>query len=166
MDQKQQKNKAKKKGSPISFFIAFLIVFLVPRLAEVLEEGDLDFWFRRMGFWLRHHLQDVSFLIPLAAVVCLVVAIAVVKTTKKEREQEQVGNSSQGRTSAAMQRKDPRNPSFSQPDPYCLVCDHTGEDHFLRDKEQRIRQLDEWLRIGLIDRAEYRVLRDRYERDL
>ena len=52
------------------------------------------------------------------------------------------------------------------PDAPCVVCEHTGEDHLARDKQNRIRQLDDWLKSGLIDRAEYAVLKDRYERDM
>ena len=54
----------------------------------------------------------------------------------------------------------------SIPDAPCVVCEHTGEDHLARDKQNRIRQLDDWLKSGLIDRAEYAVLKDRYERDM
>ena len=55
---------------------------------------------------------------------------------------------------------------FSAPEPACIVCEQTGEDHFVRDKERRLAQLDDWLKIGLIDRDEYRVMRDRYERGI
>jgi hypothetical protein len=55
---------------------------------------------------------------------------------------------------------------FSVPSAPCIVCDNTGEDHFQRDKSRRIRQLDDWLKIGLIDRDEYRVLKDRYQRGI
>lgn len=52
------------------------------------------------------------------------------------------------------------------PDAACVVCDNTGEDHFAHDKAQRIAQLDDFLKNGIIDKAEYRTLRDRYERNL
>ena len=62
-------------------------------------------------------------------------------------------------------RPDPRMKTFTKPDAPCIVCDITGEDHFLRDRENRIKQLDEWLKNGLIDKTEYRILKQRYERD-
>lgn len=62
--------------------------------------------------------------------------------------------------------EDPRMKTFTKPDAPCVVCEHTGEDHLARDKQNRIRQLDDWLKSGLIDRAEYAVLKDRYERDM
>ena len=67
---------------------------------------------------------------------------------------------------SAIHRFDPRSKSFVKPDAPCIVCEHTGEDHLERDKQNRIRQLDDWLKTGRIDRSEYRVLKDRYERDL
>ena len=67
---------------------------------------------------------------------------------------------------SAIRRFDPRSKSFVKPDAPCIVCEHTGEDHLERDKQNRIRQLDDWLKSGLIDRSEYRVLKDRFERDL
>ena len=55
---------------------------------------------------------------------------------------------------------------FSAPEAPCIVCEQTGEDHFQRDKVRRLQQLDEWLKIGLIARSEYLVLRDRYQRGI
>ena len=40
------------------------------------------------------------------------------------------------------------------------VCD---EDHFLRDRRNRLSQLDDWLKSGLIDRKEYSELKKRYK---
>ena len=40
----------------------------------------------------------------------------------------------------------------------------TGRSDLTDDQKKRIRHLDEWLQSGLIDRAEYKVLRERYER--
>ena len=57
-------------------------------------------------------------------------------------------------------------PRRDMPDAACVVCDNTGEDHFAHDKAQRIAQLDTFLKNGIIDKAEYRTLRERYERGL
>lgn len=57
-------------------------------------------------------------------------------------------------------------PPPDMPDAACVVCDNTGEDHFAHDKAQRIAQLDTFLKNGIIDKAEYRTLRERYERGL
>ncbi len=55
---------------------------------------------------------------------------------------------------------------FSAPEAPCIVCENTGDDHFQRDKVRRIAQLDDWLKNGLIDREEYRVMKDRYQRGI
>ncbi len=55
---------------------------------------------------------------------------------------------------------------FRAPEAPCIVCEQTGEDHFQRDKVRRIAQLDDWLKNGLIDRSEYLVLKDRYQRGI
>ena len=60
----------------------------------------------------------------------------------------------------------PVPPPPDMPDAACVVCDNTGEDHFAHDKAQRIAQLDDFLKNGIIDKAEYRKLRERYERGL
>lgn len=41
----------------------------------------------------------------------------------------------------------------------------SAEDHFQRDRRNRIEQLDEWLKNGLIDRKEYLELKRRYRED-
>ena len=56
----------------------------------------------------------------------------------------------------APQRSVPPRRSMSppdMPDAACVVCDNTGEDHFAHDKAQRIAQLDDFLKNGIIDKA-------------
>ena len=67
----------------------------------------------------------------------------------------------------AQAQRAPRHPlPPDMPDAACIVCDNTGEDHFAHDRAQRIAQLDAFLKNGIIDKAEYRTLRERYERGL
>ena len=66
--------------------------------------------------------------------------------------------------SAALPRRPMPPPDM--PDAACVVCDNTGEDHFAHDKAQRIAQLDTFLKNGIIDKTEYRLLHERYERGL
>ena len=168
----QQKNNGKnKKSSGFGFFWIFLLVVLLPKLFELMEDGDLEFafqrFFSRLRYWaMRNGLPTElpMILMSVAVVVVVFVIVAAAASAKKKRAENT--NTRSGRTSAAVQRPDPRTRSFSEPDPYCVVCDHTGEDHFQRDKAQRLRQLDDWLKIGLIDREEYRVLHDRFERGI
>ena len=131
---------------------------LLSQAAENLDTGAV----RRALFRLPYQAGPV--LIPLVMVVVVAAAaLLVLRAVKRQREGT---DTKEGRSSAAVRRPDPRTQSFTRPEPSCIVCDHTGEDHFQRDKAQRIRQLDDWLKNGLIDRAEYKVLKARFERDL
>ena len=73
------------------------------------------------------------------------------------------------RPAPSMQRQAAKNPAhrdFRAPEAPCIVCEQTGDDHFQRDKARRIAQLDDWLKNGLIDRSEYLLLKDRYQRGI
>ena len=102
---------------------------------------------------------------------------AILKKAKgKQQSQQKSGQNAR----AAAQRRTPTvelhrpapsmnraaHRQFTVPDAPCIVCENTGEDHFQRDKARRIAQLDEWLKNGLIDRKEYLVLKDRYQRGI
>ena len=173
MDNKNNQKKKNKGGGGVLLF--FLLFFLLPRLLEALEDSGFERQFSRaiwqMQRWLIQLGLDPDLLpvLVVAVLVLIAVLIGAAKMAMKKRKEEQGSTkayTSAGRTRAATQRPDPRNRSFTPPEPSCIVCDHTGEDHFLRDKAQRIAQLDEWLKNGLIDKEEYRVLQSRYERDL
>ena len=45
------------------------------------------------------------------------------------------------------------------------TADIAHEDHFQHDRQNRIRQLDNWLQSGLIDRKEYRALKKKFENE-
>ena len=164
-------NQKKKKSGGGGFLLAFVLIFLLPRLFELLESTNFRYALWRLQLWAMRNGIDPQLLpIMLVAVVALVVAAIAALSAARKKKAAETGrpqtNSAGGRTSAASRRPDPRNRSFTPPEPTCIVCDHTGEDHFLRDKAQRIAQLDEWLKNGLIEKNEYRVLKDRFERDL
>ena len=164
-------NQKKKKGGFGSVLVVFLVIFLLPRLFELLESADFRYALWRLQRWAMRNGIDPQ-LLPImlvSAAALAVAAIAALSAVRKKKAAETgraQTNSAGGRTSAAKSRPDPRSRSFTPPEPSCIVCDHTGEDHFAHDKAQRIAQLDEWLKNGLIDKAEYRVLKDRFERDL
>ena len=103
------------------------------------------------------------------------------KSGKKQQNAQQSGQESRPaaqrqtpsvqmhRPVPSMQRQAAKNPAhrdFRAPEAPCIVCEQTGEDHFQRDKARRIAQLDDWLKNGLIDRQEYLVLKDRYQRGI
>ena len=164
-------NNKKKKNSGWWIWLVFVGI---GALANAAEDMDLQrLWLRFRVNMLRRgwDLSELGQYLPMLAtaaviVVALVAVTAAVKSAARRRAEVSDRRPAAARTSAAVQRRDPRTKSFTQPDPYCVVCDHSGEDHFRHDREQRIRQLDEWLKNGLIDREEYRVLKSRFERDL
>ena len=164
-------NQKKKKGGFGSVLVVFLVIFLLPRLFELLESADYRYALWRLQRWAMRNGIDPQ-LLPImlvSAAALAVAAIAALSAVRKKKAAETgraQTNSAGGRTSAAAQRPDPRNRTFTPPEPTCIVCNHTVEDHFLRDMAQRIAQLDEWLKNGLIEKDEYRVLKDRFERDL
>ncbi|MBQ9250115.1 MAG: hypothetical protein IJ179_07080 [Oscillospiraceae bacterium] len=49
------------------------------------------------------------------------------------------------------------------PGAYQTAGENAEVEPFTREKEQRLRQLDEWLANGTIDKEEYQRLKDRYE---
>ena len=67
----------------------------------------------------------------------------------------------------SMQRREPvtAQRSYTKPEAYCVSCELSGEDHFVRDRQRRLAQLDDWLKNGLVDREEYQVLKRRFQND-
>ena len=66
---------------------------------------------------------------------------------------------------AAGKKKREKDTTLSRQRNTDMPRDAQGEDHFQRDRRNRISQLDDWLKSGLIDRDEYKTLKRRYERD-
>lgn len=116
-----------------------------------------------------------------AVMAVFVLAIALIAIGKSAAKKRQSGERPAPATGArptpsiqtsrpvpSMQRREPvatAHRSFPQPDAYCVSCELSGEDHFVRDRSRRIAQLDEWLKNGLVDKQEYLVLKRRFEND-
>ena len=185
-DYNSSKNKQpNKKKAGLGTWLVVALVLLAPRLLELLNNARFSSAFsslrvrymmavRRLEIQLglsrlaRDLTRSFGFdPLPLLALILVIVLLVLLIKAAKKKSVEGVADADRsGRVSAAVRRADPRSKSFTNPDPYCVVCDHTGDDHFMHDKAQRIRQLDEWLKNGLISREEYKVLKNRYERDL
>ena len=155
-------NQQKRKRSGVSWGV---LILLIPLLMRTLD-GELP---------------------PLVlAVITLAIIVAVVLGQVKKNKGKAANSapaSREGNAAAAgrktpevelhrpvpsMKRREPAAPaqrSFPQPEAYCVTCENTGEDHFVRDRKRRIAQLDEWLKNGLVDRQEYLVLKNRFEHD-
>lgn len=147
------KDNKKKKGFPWA-----ILVLLIPLLSNVMD-GEVP---------------PVVFGFIVIAII--IVAAALSSAAKKKGTARQKPAAAPVRKTPsvelhrpvpAMQRRESvtAQRSFPQPEAYCVSCELSGEDHFVRDRKRRIQQLDEWLKNGLIDREEYRVLKNRFERD-
>ena len=157
-------SKQKKKSGGGWIWLVFVALALI---SQVGERPDLQRIYLRCRVWLlRRGIRVDPIALLVGAIVLLVVLIVLLSAAARRSRRVRDERPAAARTSAAVQRRDPRTKSFTQPDAYCVVCDHSGEDHFQHDRKQRIKQLDEWLKNGLIDRQEYKVLLARYERDL
>ena len=166
--QQSQRAQNKKKNSSKKGLLGWLVFLVAAMLANTSKSSLYNFQWRIQRLFRSFRLTDPVALV-LAGTVAAVLLIAVIAGVLRKKVGEGASPARarrDGRVSAAAQRSDPRARSFTPPEPYCVVCDHSSEDHFQRDKTQRIRQLDEWLKNGLIDREEYRVLKARYERDI
>ena len=148
--------KSKNQGSPW-ILLVFLVIFLINRLAD------------------SHGRVSIPVLFAIAVIGIVILATIIGKSRKKHQE-EIKGKSAEARPQPkvelhrpvpSMQRREPVTVKrdFSKPEAYCVTCEASGEDHFVRDRQRRIAQLDDWLKNGLIDRQEYLVLKRRFQND-
>lgn len=138
-----QSNKNKKKNAG-GWFLPALTVLLIVLLNAALSGVRSN--------------SSPALLIPIAAFAIVLVVLKTVFTAKQKK-------SAPAQPAAPSKPAVRMNAAFPQPEAHCVVCENTGDDHFAHDREQRIKQLDEWLKNGIIDRKEYQVLKARYERD-
>lgn len=149
--------KSKNRGSPWILLI-FLVIFLINRLAD------------------SHGRVSIPVLFAIA-VIGIVILTTVFGNSRRKHQEEIKGKSAEARPQPkvelhrpvpSMQRREPvtARREYTKPDAYCVSCELSGEDHFMRDRQRRIAQLDEWLKNGLIDRQEYLVLKRRFQNDL
>ena len=153
-EQKPKSPQPVKKKGGVPWFV---LIFLIPLLRNLGENG-------------------VSYGVIVVIVGAIIVAAALATYAKKGRDSKKTPDARSdrpqptvqtSRPAPAMQRREPvtAQRQFTKPEAYCVSCDISGEDHFVRDRQRRIAQLDEWLKNGLIDREEYRTLKRRFEND-
>lgn len=157
-------NKQKNKKSDFSWGI---LIILIPLLMRVLD-GDIPpvaFGVVALGLIAAFAFAQAAKKKEQAAKQALETRLKAGTTASAARKTPEV---ELHRPVPSMQRREQAKTaqrSFPQPDAYCVTCENTGEDHFVRDRNRRIAQLDEWLKNGLIDRKEYLVLKNRFEND-
>ena len=143
-----QSNK-NKKSNPVGGLLP-LLVFLMIYFRSIARNGVPS-----GGFGL---------LVPIVVFMILLSAVKAILAYRKKKTDAR-GQSGPAPSASSAKPAARLHSDFPQPEAHCVVCENTGDDHFAHDREQRIKQLDEWLKNGLIDRKEYQVLKARFERD-
>ena len=139
-----RRNRDKKKSSK-GAVIAIALVFLLQMAGEVGGRA-----FARSSI--------IAVLVPVIAIAIFFAVFAFIAKFAVKAKKEEKAN--------------------SREETYCKTCSddfvynnrqneynvNSAEQNFVRDKQRRIRQLDDFLKNGLIDKKEYMVLRSRYEK--
>ena len=102
--------------------------------------------------------------------IALIVAIMViaVKAVKKPAQKNSAGSAPVQWTRPDNDRRQNAPKSAERPvyTPQTVYNENASAENFQRDRQRRIAQLDGFLKNGIIDKEEYKVLLSRYERDI
>ena len=113
--------------------------------------------------------NETEILIPIVAVLMVAAAIAItIVSAKKAAQNRQTAPAPAKKVELHRPFPTPEKHSAARPRPSALRhADEAEEaircDH-VRGKQKYIRQLDSYLKNGIIDKAEYKILRERYEK--
>lgn len=127
-----------------------------------------------IGFLLNLTDSDIPFDAVVAIVqivIFLAVVVAVVKIGKRAVNEKKNGKRKPERRSFSVNDR-PRTYERPEADrmPDAKQRKYYDENTIFqnqeRDSDRRLRQLDDFLKNGIIDREEYKILRSRYERGL
>lgn len=147
-------NKKKKSGGSKAGGIIALIMVMIASLAENFN-GDAV-------------AQLIILLVPVAIIVAVVVLIRkAIKKAKAEKSTVKGGfRHNHSFSYTAKKEKEVEDSPFTATriDRNVSYNDHAAEDNFLRDKERRLSQLDVFLKNGIIEKDEYRLLKERYQK--
>ena len=102
--------------------------------------------------------------------IALIVAIMViaVKAMKKAAQKKSAESVPVQWTRPDNDRRQNAPKSAERPvyTPQAVYNENASAENFQRDRQRRIAQLDGFLKNGIIDKEEYKVLLSRYERDI
>ena len=102
--------------------------------------------------------------------IALIIAIMViaVKAMKKAAQKNSAGSAPIQWTRPENDRSQNAPKSAERPvyTPQTVYNENASAENFQRDRQRRIAQLDGFLKNGIIDKEEYKVLLSRYERDI
>ena len=127
-------NKKKKSDGRVGGIIV-LILAMIASLAENIN-GDAV-------------AQLIFLLVPVAIIVAVVVFIR--KAIKKAKAEKSTAKEDRPFTAASTGTA-------------AIYNEHAAEENFLRDKKRRLSQLDVFLKNGIIEKDEYRLLKERYQK--
>lgn len=139
------RNRQKKKSSPIG--IAFAVILALASLAEG-ADGDADVF--------------IGIIIIIA--IIFAVFFLVGKLSKKVRETGGAAAKKAVFTRFGRDSEETLPVTASRPKTF-VYDDRAYERNEQRDIQRRLSQLDEFLKNGIIEKEEYRILRARYERN-
>ncbi|MBQ7895493.1 MAG: hypothetical protein IJ364_02920 [Oscillospiraceae bacterium] len=139
-----RRNRNKKKSSK-GAVIAIVLVFLLQMAGEISSSS-----FARSSI--------ITILVPVLAIAIFFAVFAFIAKCAVKAKKEEKAN--------------------SREDTYCKTCsdefvynnrqveynENSAEENFIRDRQRRLRQLDDFLKNGIIDKEEYMVLRSHYDR--
>ena len=135
-------NRKRKNNSPKSLLIVVVVMMLLSAANDLRDSG----------------VVLLALLVPVLGIALFFVVFKVVaKSAEKEKSKEK---------------------SSRKEDPYCKTCsddfvynnrqteykEFSAEESFVRDRQRRMKQLDDFLKNGIIDKEEYWVLRSHYEK--
>lgn len=153
MDEKKRTgNKPRSSGSKTALG---LVVYLLALLIIKLSQSSVG---SRAIFGVL-----VTFIIAFAAVAIAVKQSQAAIAKKKE------GEKNPSFSAPPVARRPAAQPPSRQPDaappqaaPVRVYSESIREENEIRDRQRRLQQLDDFYKNGIIDREEYRVLRQRY----
>ena len=102
-------------------------------------------------------------------VIVLIIGTVVFFLKRKKAARKKAEDQANVRWSAPVpERRQNRAVPAERPayTPQPVYNENTSGENFQRDRQRRLAQLDSFLKNGIIDREEYKVLRSRYERDI
>ena len=146
-DRERQNNKANKSGGGkgILAVIGFIVLMNV-----ISAGGGSVIWF------------------ILAIALIIVIFVIAVKAGKKAAQKNSAGSAPVQWTRPDNDRRQNAPKSAERPvyTPQTVYNENASAENFQRDRQRRIAQLDGFLKNGIIDKEEYKVLLSRYERDI
>ena len=104
----------------------------------------------------------------LAIALIIVIFVIAVKAVKKAAQKNSAEAAPVRWTRTDNDRRQNAPKSAERPvyTPQTVYNENASAENFQRDRQRRIAQLDGFLKNGIIDKEEYKVLLSRYERDI